>query len=128
LKPLQVLAYVRPNEHGFLIPVCLLFLERRYAQELIYRRLWIVGLDLLRVVVFVLDVDIAVFLLVCVLVLEVVPKLVSLSSKTRKRRTYSSSPESCMKSSSSDMIVTRMNNVYGDLSFGGAEAGYGREN
>lgn len=54
------------------VPVRLLLLQRRYAQELVYRGLWVVCLDLLRIVVLVLDVDVAALLLVWIFILEVV--------------------------------------------------------
>lgn len=54
------------------VPIRLLLLQRRYAQELIYGGLWVVCLDLLRVVVLVLDVDVAALLLIRVFILEVV--------------------------------------------------------
>jgi hypothetical protein len=53
-------------------PVSLLFLERRNAQELIDGLLGAVGLHLLGIVVFVLDVDVAALVLIFIFVLEIV--------------------------------------------------------
>jgi hypothetical protein len=55
------------------IPFRLLFFQRRHAREFLYCGLGVVGLQLLRVVVFVLDIDVAALLVVVVLVFEVVP-------------------------------------------------------
>lgn len=88
------------------VPIALVFLQRRYAQELVNGRLRFVALQLLRIVVFVFDINIAALLLVVVFVLEVV----SVPGQARPRDgvlcTYSSS-ESCMKSSSSDILASK---------------------
>jgi hypothetical protein len=55
------------------LPVRLFLLKRRYPQKLIDSRLRIFALDLLRVVVFVLDVHVAALFFVVVLILKVIP-------------------------------------------------------
>ena len=63
---------------------------------------------MLGVVVLVLDIDVAIiFLVVVVFVLEIIP-VSSISSElplSRIAATYCSASESCMKSSSSDMVA-----------------------
>jgi hypothetical protein len=56
-------------------PISFLFLECRYAQKLVYSSLRIVALQLLCIVVFIFDVDIAALLFVVVFVFEVVAEL-----------------------------------------------------
>lgn len=53
-------------------PFALVHFHRRYAQELLHGLLRVVYLDLLRIVVFVLDADIARFVFVGILVFKVI--------------------------------------------------------
>jgi hypothetical protein len=55
------------------IPFRLFFLQRRHTQKFVYGCLGVVSLQLLRIVVLVLDIDIAALLVIVVLVFEVVP-------------------------------------------------------
>lgn len=88
------------------VPFRLFLLQCRHAQEFIYGRLGVVGLELFCIVVLVFDVDVATLLVVVILVFEVIPQgLVRYGDSVEASATYSSSPESCMKSSSSDMFV-----------------------
>jgi hypothetical protein len=60
------------------IPFTLLWLQSRDTQELVYGLLGIIGLHLLRIVVFVLDVDVSSFLLfIIVLIVKVVARRIS---------------------------------------------------
>ena len=87
-------------------PFCLVLLQRGDSKKLLYRILGIGELELLRVVVLVLDIDISRLFIVVVFVLEVVSAAVSSWSRiTDAGGTDCSSSDSCMKSSSSDMMV-----------------------
>ena len=57
----------------FGIPIALCFLERRYTQELVNRGLGLVAFQLLGIVVFVLNIDVAALFFVIVFVLKIVP-------------------------------------------------------
>lgn len=57
----------------FEAPVALLFFECWNTQKLVYRLSWVIGFELFRIVVFVLNVDITALWLIIVFVLEVVP-------------------------------------------------------
>lgn len=88
------------------LPIAFVLFHGRYAQELVDCLFWIVNLDLLGIVVFVLNSDVTGLVVVCILIFEVVTVVstVSLVSKGKWRDQYSSSPESCIKSSSSDIL------------------------
>jgi hypothetical protein len=88
------------------LPVAFVLFHGRYAQELVNCLFWVVDLDLLGIVVFVLDPDVTGLILVCILIFEVVTVISTVSSvwKEKWRDQYSSSPESCIKSSSSDIL------------------------
>lgn len=87
------------------VPLALVHFHQRYAQELVHGLLRVVHFHLLRIIVFVLDPDVAGFVLVRIFVFEVVTTRRQLSlGKEYTERSYSSSPESCMKSSSSDIL------------------------
>jgi hypothetical protein len=55
------------------VPVALLFFQRWDTQELVYCGFCVICLQLFRIVVFVLDVNVAGLLFVIVFVLEVIP-------------------------------------------------------
>ena len=55
-------------------PVSLLLFKGRNTEELIDSLLWAVGLHLLGIVVFVLDIDVAALVLVFIFVLEIVAR------------------------------------------------------
>lgn len=88
-----------------LVPFRLFLLQRGHAQKFIYGSLGVVGLELLCVVVLVLDIDIAALLVIVVFVFKIIPAASQRVYREYRRLTYSSSPESCMKSSSSDMFA-----------------------
>lgn len=98
------------------VPVAFVLFQGRYTQKLIDGLLRIIPLHLLGVVVFILDPDISRLIVVRIFILEVISVIQSRSAigclcltlgGGGGGRTYSSSPDSCMKSSSSDMVESQ---------------------
>jgi hypothetical protein len=87
------------------IPVPLLLFQRGDAQEFVYGPFRILALQLLRIVVFVFNVDITALLFVIVFVLEIITIACQNAVSMWNNGTYSSCSESCMKSSSSDIVA-----------------------
>lgn len=60
------------------MPFCLLWFERGHSKKFVHGLLWIICLHLLRIVVFVLDIDISSFLLfIVIFVVEIIAGRVS---------------------------------------------------
>ena len=89
----------------FEAPVALVLLEGGNSQKLIDRLFWIVCLQLLSVIVLVLDVDIAALWFIVVFVFKVIPASMLASNLAGRLDTYCSGSESCIKSSSSDIVT-----------------------
>jgi hypothetical protein len=69
----------------FEAPFALFLFERQYPQELLNRLVWIALLQLLCVVVFVLDIDIAGIIIVVFFVFKVVPVMRSMRASIAVR-------------------------------------------
>jgi hypothetical protein len=64
---------------SFETPVTLFRFQRRYTKKLANSFFWIVRLKLLGIVVFVLNINVAAFLIVIVFVFEIIPRCVRTS-------------------------------------------------
>lgn len=105
LNPLHTTVSPSSKTDGISAPFVLVLLESRYPKKLLDGLLRVVVLDLLRIVVLVLDSNIPALIVVVVLVLEVIPEAVSKERGERSGASYSSWSDSCIKSSSSDIVA-----------------------
>jgi hypothetical protein len=96
------------EESIYRLPIALFVFQRRHTEELVYGVLGIILFDLLCIVVFILDPNVAGFIVIRSLVLKIISTTSSAigNREVKPQKAYSSSPESCMKSSSSDMLLT----------------------
>lgn len=94
-------------------PFAFLFFQGRDTQELPNRLFRAGQFHLFGIVVFILDIDVTGVFVVVFLVLEVVPTctLVSCHSSSARMLAYCSSSDSCIKSSSSDILICSPNDV-----------------
>lgn len=89
----------------FEAPVALRLFQGWNTEEFLHSFFRAIGLQLLRVVVLVLDINIASLRFIIVFVLKVIPLILSVRVDTGLRIGTHSASESCMKSSSSDMLA-----------------------